>query len=364
MPFDPGAARARLSKLWALDATFGRERASFHAYLHEIVRDRYVLVNGLQLLRDELQLTTLGSHAADGLAACGTDFGLPSVMTTLAHTHCGDRIHQNEAKHAYEQVVASRFAFLSEIGGAKLESFTPAGGGTDDAGTLAHVTVAHQMDDKLRQRLYEGNASSFYLVNVDLQTHVGRLDEKIGIAFGRTRETPWREPRAACGAIVGALAHFHGANAVHQRIRAQLGEENYALLAGEGVKSAEGIDVTAVIAASIVLVRGLEQTLAAFTTELDERGLAHVTASLTMNRVSLDDTLVYLARGTVFDGEIKRQGFGTDATKYEARVVRHDGDLRLALSYDGHEGPSFPIETTGYDVRHGALVLPDTVIDI
>ncbi len=361
MTFDPQAARARVSKLWDLDATFGRERSSLHAYLHEVVRDRYVLVNGLQLLRDELQLTSLGH---DDLAPCGTDFGLPSVMTTLAHTHCGDRIHQNEAKHSYEQVGATRFAFLSELGGAKLESFTPAGGGVDDAATLAHVTMAHQIDDKLRQRLYEGNTSSFYLLNVDLQSHVGRLDEKIGIAFGKTRETPWREPRAACGAITGALHHYHGANAVHRRIRAQLGEDNYTLLAGEGVKSEEGIDVTAVVAAAIVVVRGVEQTLAAFTNELDERGVAHVTASLTMNRVSLDDTLIYLARGTVFDGAIKLQGFGTDASRYAARVVRHDGDLRLALSYDGREGPSFPVETTAYEVRHGALVLPETVIDI
>jgi hypothetical protein len=315
----------------------------------------------MQLLRDELQIATLEDHP---LGVCATDLSLPSVMTTLAHTHCGDRIHQNEAKHTYEQVVASRFAFLSEIGGAKLESFTPAGGGIDDAGTLAHVTAAHQLDAKFRERLYAANRQSYVLVNVDLQSHVGRSDEGPSILFGQTRESPWRDPRSACGAIVGALRNYHGANAVHRRIRSQLGKENYELLSGKGLQTAEGFDITAVVAASIIIVRGLELTLAAFAHELDERGVSHVTASLTVNRVSLNDTLIYLARGTTFAGEIRVQGFGTDAAAYAGRIVSHDDDSRLVLSYDGLDGATLPIRTTPYEVRRGELVLGEEVIDI
>ena len=77
MPFDPSAAALRHERLWTLPATFGMERNSFFSYLHEIVRDRYVLVNGLQLLRDELQIATLDDHP---LGVCATDITIPSVL--------------------------------------------------------------------------------------------------------------------------------------------------------------------------------------------------------------------------------------------------------------------------------------------
>jgi len=56
IPFDPSAAQERLEKFWQLSASFGMERNAYHNYLNEIVSDRYALINGLQLLRDELQL--------------------------------------------------------------------------------------------------------------------------------------------------------------------------------------------------------------------------------------------------------------------------------------------------------------------
>lgn len=359
--FDDVVARGRHDQLWELPAAFGKERSAFYTYLHELVRDRYAIVRGMQLIRDELQIALLPDHP---LGVCASDLSMPSVMTTLAHTHCGDRIHQNEAKRAYEQIVASRFAFLSENGRPKLESFTPAGGGVDDGATLAHVTTAHQIDPVLRERFYQGNRQSFVLVNVDLQGHVGRHDHEGKVTFGATREAPWREPRAACGAVTGALQHFHAKNAVHRRIRSQLGVENYELLAERGVRGEGGIDLTPMVAAAIIVIRGLEQTLTAFASELDARGLAHITASLTINRVSMDDTILYLARGTTFGGEIRMQGFGTDAAKYGGRIVEHNGDVRAVLTYDGVEGTSFPLRTTPYEIRRGELVLGEEVIDI
>lgn len=362
MAFDPTAASVRVQRVWALPSTFGAERSAYHAYLRNQVRDRYALVNGLQLLRDELQI----GHAPDeaDLGVCATDFGLPSVLSTLANTHCGDRIHSGESRHVYEQMVATRFACLGELGSPKLESFTPAGGGTDDAGTLAHVTIAHQLDASLRGRLYSGNAQSFYLANIDLQTHVGRDDSGELPSFGVTREAPWRDPRAACGAIVGALTHFQPGSTVHARIRAQLGEDNFAFLRDQGVKTDEGIDVRFAVAAAILLVRGLEQTLDACTRELDERGVAHVTAALTVNRSSVVDTVIVLARGTVFGGEVRTQGFGTDARAYAGKLVDRSGDRRLDLRYGEHAASAFPVRTTSYPVRTGALVLPEHVIDI
>src|SRR4051794_3521561 len=114
MKFDPTQAQARIDKFWKLGSTFGRERSAYGIYLDEIVSDRYVLVNGLQMLRDELQFAGLDQDS--DVAACGADLSLPSVCTTVAHTNCGDRIHQGEATTSYEHVVAARFATMSEIG--------------------------------------------------------------------------------------------------------------------------------------------------------------------------------------------------------------------------------------------------------
>ncbi|MEL7009176.1 MAG: hypothetical protein AAGM29_11305, partial [Cyanobacteria bacterium J06588_4] len=184
LTFDAESAQKRIDRFWQLPASFGMERNAYHNYLNEIVSDRYALINGLQLLRDELQLAAASDT---DIKVCGADLSLPSVVTTLAYTNCGDRIHQGEVTKRYRDVVASRFATLSEIGELKLEAFFPAGGGTDNGATLAHVTVAHQMDEPLRRRLYAGNPQSMVLVATDLKTHVGRLEEGDRRIYGKTR---------------------------------------------------------------------------------------------------------------------------------------------------------------------------------
>lgn len=352
MKFDPTQAATRIERFWKLGSEFGAERSAFGIYLDEIVSDRYVLVNGLQLLRDELQFA--GTDKDSDVQACGADLTLPSVVTTVAHTNCGDRIHQGEATTSYEHVVAARFATMSEIGEYKLEAFSPTGGGTDDGNTLAHVTVAHQMDEPLRRAVYEGNAQSYVLVNIDLKTHCGRMDHPDGtIIIGRTQESRWREPRAACGAIVGTLGAYNADNAVHRRIRADLGEGNYAFLTQNKVRTDDGVDVTAAIAAAIVAVQGMINTAKGLASELDERGVGHTTASITINRPHMDDTIIYLARATVFGGKIRVQGLGTDARKYSARFSLHHDDKRLVLAYDGHEIDGYPVQETSYEIAYG-----------
>ena len=348
MTFDPSAARSRVDKLWTLNAEFGMEHGAVRVFLHEIVSDRYVLVNGLQLIHDELQLAGERERdQGDDIVACGADLSIPSVMTTLAHTNCGDRIHQGEATSSYEQIVASRFAPISELGELKLEAFSPTGGGTDDGNTLAHVTVAHMLDESIRKRFYAANALSYLLVNIDLKTHTGRMDadgEKLVV--GRTQESKWREPRAACGAAVGTVTSYNHDNAVHRRIRSDLGEANFELLSTKGVRSKEGYEVTAAVTSAIIAIQGMRNTARALETELDERGVGHLTASVTVNRPHIDDTIIYLARATVFGGATRIQGFGTDASKYSARTVEYRGDKRLLLTYDGHDATSHqPVET-------------------
>lgn len=55
LPFDAAPTEARVETFWQLAASFGRERNAYHNYLNEIVSDRYTLIKGLQILRDELQ---------------------------------------------------------------------------------------------------------------------------------------------------------------------------------------------------------------------------------------------------------------------------------------------------------------------
>lgn len=348
--FESEPAHARVEKLWRLGAQFGMERSAIWSYLNEIVSDRYVLVNGLQVLRDELQFAVPDGTRSD-VEACGADFSLPSVVPTVANTNCGDRIHAGATRALYNQVVAARFATLSEIGELKVEAFSPTGGGTDDGATLAHVTLAHQLDESLRRRLYEGNAQSYVLLGIDLMTHVGRLDQDGTTLFGRTRESPWREPRAACGAIAGTLHHFNPKNGVHRRIRRDLGEENFAYLSKNKVLADDGTDITGAVAAGIVAIRGMRSTLDALAREMDERGMAHLTASVMVNRVSENDTILYLARGTVFAGERRIQGLGTHAEKYSGKMVDYKGDKRLVLGYEGMTAKSAEYATFAYVPR-------------
>lgn len=343
--FDASAARQRLDKFWSLGAQFGLERDAREVYLQELVSDRYALINGLQVLRDELQF--VGPDEITDIRVCGVDFGLPSVCTTLAQTNCGDRIHQGEDSSLYDSIVAARFATLSERGGLKTEAFYPPGGGTDHGPTLAHVTVAHQLDGTLRQRLYDGNPQSYVLVAMDLKTHCGRLDEEEKVTLGRTRESRWREPRDACGALMGALRNYSAENPVHRRLREDLGEENFSWLSSE-VDEPGPLNIVPLVAACVVAVRGMEKTLDALWGEehFRPRGLAHLTASVTINRPDNADTLIYLSRATLFQGERRVQGFGTDAQRYKGTLLDMGGrNSRLLLTYDGVAAGSFVTRT-------------------
>jgi hypothetical protein len=352
LPFDATATQKRVEQFWQLSASFGMERNAYHNYLNEIVSDRYALINGLQILRDELQFA---AGSSTDMKACGADMSLPSVVTTLAYTNCGDRIHQGEATKRYRDVVASRFATLSEIGELKLEAFFPAGGGTDNGATLAHVTVAHELDEQLKWRLYAGNPQSISLVAIDLKTHVGRLREGNQYIYGKTRESPWREPRAACGAIVGALTHYQSENLIHRRIRSDLGERNFQYLSSNRILTDDGVDITMAVAAAIVAIRGIRNTAMALTQEMDERGLAHLTASTTVNRPSRDDLVIYLARATVFNGKVQIQSLGTEAKRYSGQMVEYAGEQRLQLRYGDWHTESLPIEEIAYKVRPSGL---------
>ena len=352
LPFDSASAQKRVDRFWQLSASFGMERNAYHNYLNEIVSDRYALINGLQILRDELQFA---AGSPTDIKACGADMSLPSVVTTLAYTNCGDRIHQGEATKRYRDVVASRFATLSEIGELKLEAFFPAGGGTDNGATLAHVTVAHELDEQLKQRIYAGNPQSISLVAIDLKTHVGRLREGDKQIYGKTREAPWREPRAACGAIVGALTKYHPDNLIHRRIRNDLGERNFQYLSSQRILTDDGIDITMAVAAIIVAIRGVRNTAFALAQEMDERGLAHLTASTTVNRPSRDDLVIYLARATVFNGKIRMQSLGTEAKHYCGRLVPYAKEQRLQLRYADWDSDNLPIEEIPYQIRNSGI---------
>jgi hypothetical protein len=123
----------------------------------------------------------------------------------------------------------------------------------------------------LKDIIYAGNAKSFSLVCMDLKTHAGKLHlgptdsvmdhgEKIcGVPsyFGSARESIWRDPRVACGAIFGCLNGYNPLNPVHVRLRGDLGEDNFQYLSKNQILADNGIPVTYLVAAAIVAVTGM-----------------------------------------------------------------------------------------------------------
>ena len=49
--------------------------------------------------------------------------------------------------------------------------------------------------------------------------------------------------------------------------------------------------------------------------ELDERGVGHMTAQVQINNGDNNECILYCARGTVFNGEMRVQGLGVDASR-------------------------------------------------
>ena len=134
-----------------------------------------------------------------------------------------------------------------------------------------------------------------------------------------------------------------------------MGEENFQYLSTRQIFTDDGIDITMAVAAAIVAIRGIRNTAMAMTQEIDERGLAHLTASTTVNRPSRDDLVIYLARATVFNGKVRIQSLGTKAELYSGKLVKYAGEHRLQLSYDRLDSDSLPVEEIPYQVRHSGL---------
>jgi hypothetical protein len=177
------------------------------------------------------------------------------------------------------------------------------------------------------------------------ETIVDRLTPMIGLRlfFGSARESIWRDARSACGALYGCLNGYNDANAVHKRLRADLGEANYEFLSSHQVLADDKTTpITYLVAAAIVAIRGMLNTAKALTVEMDERGVGSCTASVTINSavVGEPDWVLYLARSTVFQGVVTVQGLGTDARKYTASISEDD---LITLHYAGRRIDEYPV---------------------
>eukprot|EP00287_Rhodomonas_sp_CCMP768_P010536 CAMPEP_0196721258 /NCGR_PEP_ID=MMETSP1091-20130531/3883_1 /TAXON_ID=302021 /ORGANISM="Rhodomonas sp., Strain CCMP768" /LENGTH=429 /DNA_ID=CAMNT_0042062699 /DNA_START=23 /DNA_END=1312 /DNA_ORIENTATION=- len=367
-----------VANMWKLHSDFGVEKEPENVFM-AIISNRYALVKGTQMLRDELQLAFNSpsyrhsehwANLGDGIMECGADLTTPSVLTTCGYTMCGDRICQSLALKRYQTMVAGRFGSMTESGETKPELFFATGGGTDSGPTLAHVTVGHALDARIKDNLYSGNADNFFLCNIDVCTHCGHLDigsenkadflgntyAKVGTIYGLAQESELRDPRPCCGAIVGMITNFNMHNPVHVRLRSDLGEANWNYLAKNDIKADDGSPVKFLIAAAIIAIQGMRNTVDALGPggELDERGLGHMTAQVQVNNVEGKETLLYCARSTVYGGVIMEQGLGTDATKYQAVMDGHN----VRFLYDGKK--DFPIVTRTYAMA-GAKVAPAPV---
>jgi len=343
--FEPFMVEERLKNFWERkNSEFGKENLSSHYYLAEIITDRYTLLKGFQLIRDELQFAghSKAFHEHDHetgqeIANCGADLAIPSVVSTQAYTNCGDRFN-SEAHSFYQSAISTRFATISELGSLKTEAFYPTGGGTDDGKTLAHVTVAHMLNDELKRAVYEGNKSSFALVNFDLFTHCGKNSDASHVLVGLASESEWRVQRAACGAIVGCLKAYNESNPVHRRLRSDLGEKNFDFLCKNNIMLDDSLTkINYLVAAAIISIQGMINTATACITELDERGVAHLTSSVTLNKKSTTKGLfnLYFGRATVFQKKVSIQSFGTDASLFSGILVKDGNIKRVQLFYDG-----------------------------
>ena len=142
---------------------------------------------------------------------------------------------------------------------------------------------------------------------------------------------------------------------IHRRIRDDLGEKNFQYLSTQKIITETGIDITMAVASAIVAIRGIRNTAMAMTQEIDERGMAHLTASTTVNRPSRDDLVIYLARATVFNGKVRIQSLGTKAELYSGKLVKYAGEKRLQLTYNGLNGEHLPIEEIPYKIRPSGI---------
>lgn len=76
---------------------------------------------------------------------------------------------------------------------------------------------------------------------------------------------------SACGAVIGTLTHYDDTNAVHRRLKANLGAANFEYLSKNQVILADGTNITYVIGAAIIVLQGMLDTCQALAeSELDE----------------------------------------------------------------------------------------------
>ncbi len=107
MTFDSRTIEENISRTWEVPLELGLERQPLHAYVNTIGHERRRLIHGCQLLIDELDFAS---------PPVGADFSLPSVISTLAHTTCGDRANRGRPSMVYEDALGRRFATRGLVG--------------------------------------------------------------------------------------------------------------------------------------------------------------------------------------------------------------------------------------------------------
>ncbi len=342
--FNPSYAQERLDLMWQQEMLFGRERNPRHVYTEKIGKDRWVLMGAFRRADNPFafQPEPVGVNLRQQ----------PIVVPTVAHAMCVDRCIQGQSAELYRQSIGAFFGFKEASGLPQIERNFTLGGGAEEGGVLAHVTAGHSLAGIINRLQDGGHPQSFFLHGIDIQTHVGlTIDSSSTRRYGVVHEYHGLGERPACGAIVGMLRHYNDKNRVHKRLRTDLGEDNYRLLSTEGVKTSEGIEITYVVAAAIIAVQGLQHTLDALPQELHQRALAHLTASVIVNETASDGLIIYLGRATGFNGVLRHQGFGTDASQYSGSLVKHHDDKpRLELTYNRWRQGQFPVDSIIYTV--------------
>ncbi|EKX50083.1 hypothetical protein GUITHDRAFT_104313 [Guillardia theta CCMP2712] len=307
--FDPSMARKRMETMWSRESiTFGEEQSAMHIHREEWITDRLCLTKGFEIVRDDLQLSL------EGLSVCTADLTCPSVASILGRFSCGESFST---------------LFFSELSHPKFKCFESSSMQSSFLKTSVAREATGMLGERFRSKFYRGNPLSYQLFNFDVVSHVN-----ISMLTAQSKypsSKSGQDNNHSC--ILGCLRAFDPDNSNHVQIRRLLGESNFEFLSSSAAgKGEEAQETACLIAGCILAVQGMREVMESMSRVMDGRGMCHATASLLTDKQQ--DRMLYCARGSVFDGQIREQGMGTDAAKYKVhRILHRDGNNRFFIKY-------------------------------
>ena len=320
--FDPSVARERLERLWELAAQFGLERGSNRVFLDEIVSDRLQLLSGPP--GAARRAAVLPSRRRRRIAKPARPTSPSRASSRPSRSPTAVTASTTARSSTTSASSRARFATLSELGTLKPEAFHPPAAARTTARRSRTSRGRTSSTSRCAARLRRATPQSFVLCAFDLKTHVGRARRARatscsagrGVLVARAARGVRRDRRRARGVTTSGTTST-------ARIRDDLGEDELrAALRADGRAHATKASTSPRSSRRRSSpIQGMRDTARALQHEMDERGVAHLTASMTVNR-PVDAGHDHLPRPR--DG-LRRQG-------RDARLRRRRQEVRRRCS--------------------------------